>query len=44
MEAGLYSINEVELGPVERTIEIGEALIAYRTEITVRAIRESLGR
>lgn len=44
MEAGLYSINEVELGPVERTIEIGEALIAYRTEITVRAIRESMGR
>ena len=44
MEAGLYSINEVELGPVERTIEIGERLIEYRTEITVRAIRESMGR
>ena len=42
--AGLYSINEVELGPVERTIEIGERLIAYRTEITVRAIRESMAR
>ena len=44
MAAGLYSINEVELGPLERTIEIGEALIAYRTEITVRAIRESMAR
>ncbi len=44
IEAGLYSINEVELGPVDRTLEIGQALIAYRTEITVRAIRESLGR
>ena len=44
MAAGLYSINEVELGPVERTLEIGRALIAYRTAITVPAIRESLGR
>ena len=44
MAAGLYSINEVELGPVERTLEIGRALIAYRTAITVLAIRESLGR
>ena len=44
MDAGLYSINEVELGPVERTLEIGEALIAYRTRITVRAILESLAR
>ena len=44
IEAGLYSINEVELGPVERTIEIGRALIEYRTEITVRAIRESMAR
>ena len=43
MEAGLYSINEVELGPLERTLEIGRELIAYRTGITVRAIRESLG-
>ena len=44
IEAGLYSINEVELGPVERTLEIGRALVAHRTEITVRAIRESMGR
>ena len=44
IEAGLYSINEVELGPVERTLEIGRKLIAHRTEITVRAIRVSLAR
>ena len=44
IEAGLYSINEVELGPLERTLEIGRELIAYRTGITVRAIRESLAR
>ena len=44
IEAGLYSINEVELGPLERTLEIGRELIAHRTGITVRAIRESLAR
>ncbi|MCY3612112.1 MAG: creatininase family protein [Gemmatimonadetes bacterium] len=44
IEAGLYSINEVELGPVARTVEIGRALIEYRTAITVRAIRASLAR
>ncbi len=44
IEADLYSINEVELGPVARTLEIGRALIDYRTEITVRAIRESMAR
>ena len=43
IEAGLYSINGVELGPVERTIEIGNKLIEYRTGITVRAIRQRLG-
>ncbi len=43
IEEDLYSINQVELGPVERTIEIGEKLIEYRTEITVRAIRQRLG-
>ena len=43
IEAGLYSINGVELGPLERTIEIGNKLIEYRTGITVRAIRQRLG-
>ena len=42
--AGLYSINDVELGPVERTIRIGERLIEYRTGIVVRAIRASMAR
>ena len=42
IEAGLYSINEVELGPLERTLEIGKKLIEYRTGITVRAIRRRL--
>jgi len=43
IKAGLYSINGVDLGPVDRTIEIGEKLVAYRTEITVRAIRRAIG-
>ena len=42
--AGLYSINGVDLGPVERTQEIGRRLIEYRTWIAVRAIRERLSR
>ncbi len=42
IEKNLYSINQVELGPIERTIEIGQKLIEYRTEITVRAIRRSM--
>ena len=40
--AGLYSINGVDLGPVERTIEIGQRLVAYRAEIAARAIRRSI--
>ena len=43
IKAGLYSINGVELGPVDRTIEIGKKLIEYRTDITVRAIRRAIG-
>ena len=43
IKAGLYSINGVELGPVEHTIEIGERLVDYRTDITVRAIRRAIG-
>ena len=42
IEAGLFSINGVELGPIERTFEIGRRLIEYRTAITARAIRERL--
>ena len=42
IEAGLYSINGVELGPIERTVEIGRRLIEYRTAITARAIRKRL--
>ena len=43
IEAGLYSINGVELESAEKTIAIGRKLIEYRTAITVRAIRAWLG-
>ena len=41
-EAGLFSINEVDLNPLEQTIENGRRLVAYRAEITARAIRASI--
>ena len=40
--AGLLSINGVDLSPLERTVENGRRLVAYRTEITARAIRRSI--
>ena len=40
--AGLLSINGVDLSPLERTVENGRRLVAYRAEITARAIRRSI--
>ncbi|MDA0329423.1 MAG: creatininase family protein [Gemmatimonadetes bacterium] len=40
--AGLFSINGVELGPVELIVENGRRLVQYRAEITARAIRASI--
>ncbi len=42
MRAGLFSINGVDLGPVEKTIENGQRLVEYRAQITARAIRRSI--
>jgi creatinine amidohydrolase/Fe(II)-dependent formamide hydrolase-like protein/mannose-6-phosphate isomerase-like protein (cupin superfamily) len=42
MEAGLFSINGVDLAPLEQTIENGRRLVQYRAEITARAIRASM--
>ncbi|MDP6416000.1 MAG: creatininase family protein [Gammaproteobacteria bacterium] len=42
IDAGLFSLHGVDLSPVTRTLEIGEALARYRAEITARAFRESL--
>ena len=42
MEAGLFSINGVDLSPLERTVENGRRLVDYRAGITARAIRRSI--
>lgn len=44
IEAGLFSINGVDLNPLEQTIANGRRLVQYRAEITARAIRASLAR
>lgn len=44
MDAGLFSINGVDLAPLSRTIANGRRLVQYRAEITARAIRESIAR
>jgi creatinine amidohydrolase len=43
VEAGLASINGVELEPLADTIELGRKMIEFRAEYTVRAIRKALG-
>ena len=42
MEAGLFSINGVDLAPVEQTVQNGRRLVQYRAEITARAIRAAI--
>ncbi len=40
---GKFSINGVALDPADKTIALGKKAIAYRTDITVAAIRKALG-
>lgn len=42
MAKGLFSINGVDLAPLERTIANGRRLVQYRAEITARAIRAAI--
>ncbi|WP_419947919.1 creatininase family protein [Candidatus Palauibacter sp.] len=42
MDAGLFSINGVDLSPLERTVENGRRLVDYRAGITARAIRRAI--
>lgn len=44
IKAGKTTINGVELVPVEKTIENGKKIIAFRTEKTVAAIKKSIGK
>jgi hypothetical protein len=41
VKAGLFSLHGVDLAPINRTIEIGQKLAAYRAEITAKAFRPS---
>lgn len=41
--AGLASINGVSIVPLQKTIELGLRMQDFRAELTVRAIRESIG-
>ncbi len=41
IKAGLFSLHGVELAPIDRTIDIGRKLAAYRAEITARAFEAS---
>lgn len=41
LDAGLFSLHGVDLGPVRRTVELGRDLAEYRAEITARAFKRS---
>lgn len=42
LAAKKFSINGVELAPVEKTIEWGKKIVSYRADQTVKAIKKSL--
>lgn len=43
LKAGLFSINGVDLSPLEETIRNGRRLVDYRAGIAARAIRRAIG-
>jgi creatinine amidohydrolase len=42
--AAQFSINGVDLAPVEKTAEWGKKIVAYRADQAVAAIRKSMNR
>jgi len=42
MKAGKFAINGVSLAPIEKTVENGKKIIAFRTEKTVAAIKKAI--
>jgi len=40
-KAGLFTLHGVDLAPIEKTVEIGRKLAAYRAEITAKAFEAS---
>lgn len=41
VKAGVFTLHGVDLAPIEKTVEIGRKLAAYRAEITARAFEAS---
>lgn len=41
-QAGLFSINGVEVDPLDKTKSLGRELFLYRSEVTVKAIRAAI--
>lgn len=41
--ADKFRINGIELAPAEKTIEWGKKLVEYRADVTVQAIKKSIG-
>ena len=44
MKAGRFVINGISLAPIEKTVENGRKIVAFRTEKTVAAIRKALAK
>jgi creatinine amidohydrolase len=44
MKAGKFVINGISLAPIEKTVENGKKIVAFRTEKTVAAIRKALAK
>jgi len=42
MKAGKFVINGISLAPIEKTVENGKKIVAFRTEKTVAAIKKAL--
>ena len=44
MKAGKFVINGISLAPIEKTVENGKKIVAFRTERTVAAIKTALAK
>jgi creatinine amidohydrolase len=44
IKAGKFAINGISLAPMEKTVENGKKIVAFRTEKTVAAIKKALAR
>ena len=42
MKAGKFVINGISLAPIEKTVENGKKIVAFRTEKTVAAIKKAM--